>query len=362
MRHRSHDLWLAVAALAAAAGCGLDNATPEAAAAQGLFTPPTGGPCARFICGANSPMIDAFEMHELSLDPYVRNDEGFELVVANQTPQIVQRGVSYELRVSDGRISGWLAGKLALDGPALVDATIPVRRGKLQFAIAIRTVREMTFFVDPRDPIETYTLEWRAIGQDRPPQNVCNNVQELRDQIAVDPEGAQRELMGMDAAEAVVFEGDRVNAGAKEMEQGADDRWFNIGCAGHTLSKLRLTHNTVHSQAPGLPRAWEQRQATLKMLVADYCGHGTAFTVAGQPLVWKGTGVEYFSSPRVFEARWTEAGAACLYQPRLMSPTALGRKLFPDIRKAIADECQPARCTNLDFADFDGAERISANP
>ncbi|MEO7731123.1 MAG: ADYC domain-containing protein [Kofleriaceae bacterium] len=339
-----------------------DEPTPEASVTQGLYTPPTGGPCARFICGANSPMIDAFEMHELSLDPRVRNDEGFELAVANQTPQIVQRGVSYELRVADGRISAWSAGKLALEGQALVDATIPVLHGRAQFSIAIRTVREMTFFVDPRAPIEAYTLEWRPVGQDVPAQNLCNNVQSLRDQIAVDPEGAQRELMGMDAAEAVVFEGDRVNAGAKEMAKPADDRWFNLGCAGHTLSKLRLTHNTVHSQAPALPRAWEQRQATLKMLVADYCGGGTAFTVAGQPLVWKGGAVDYVSSPRVFEARWTEAGAACLYQPRLMFPTPLGLKLFPDIRKAIDAECRPARCTNRDFADFDGADRISANP
>lgn len=361
MQHRSHDLWAVAAVLLGAASCVVEEPAPAASMTQALFTPPTGGPCARFICGANSPMIDSFEMHELSLNPHEHNDEGFELEVANQTPEIVQRGVSYELRVADGRISGWASGQLAIEGEALVNATIPVRRGRAQYVIAIRTVREMTYFVDPREPIETYTLEWRRVGQDRF-ENVCNNVQSLRDQITVDPEGAQRELMGMDATEAVVFEGDRVNSGTKRMEASANDRWFNLGCAGHTLSKLRLTHNTVHSQAPALPRAWEQRQATLKMLVADYCGGGTAFTVAGQPLVWKGTGVDYFSSPRRFEARWTEAGAACLYEPRLLFPTPLGRKLFPDLKTVIANECWPPRCVDLDFAAFDGADRISASP
>jgi hypothetical protein len=352
-----------VALLATTAGCATEVLEAGAEATQAIVTPP-GGPCARFVCGANSPVIDTYELHELSLNPRERNSEGFELDVANKRPQIVQAQVAYELRVENGRIGGFFKGSRVLDGEALVGATIPVRRGKEQYEIAILSVHERTFFVEPRDPIESYTLAWRAIGRDQPYASLCNGIEELRKQAEIDPEGAHRETMGLEAAEAVVFEGDRVDARTKEMGPAANDRWFNIGCAGHTLSKLWLTHNTVHSQDPALPRAWEQRQATLKMLVADYCNTGKSFTVAGQPLVWQGASVQYFSSPRELEARWTEAGAACVYAPRMLFPTPLGQAAFPDIWKAIYTECNVNVCSNLGLTDqdYDGADRMSANP
>ena len=54
--------------------------------------------------------------------------------------------------------------------------------------------------------------------------------------------------------EIVVFEGDRIDAARQTMQLTANDSWFNIGCAGHTLSKLRLTQNTIHGPADGRSR------------------------------------------------------------------------------------------------------------
>jgi hypothetical protein len=360
MRHRSHDRWVAAAVLAAAGACATEAPAPGSAVTQPIITPPSGGPCASFQCGSNSPVIDTFELHELSLRPGERNAQDFE-IEAGRAPMLVQRGVTYELRVVDGRIGGVLRGERPLEGQALVDATIPVRRGAAHYELVIRSVRELTYAVAPFDPVEAYTLEWRDRNGDHPTTNLCSNRAELERQLATDPEGAQQELLGLTTAEAVVYEGDRVDADKLTMAPAADDHWFNFGCAGHTLAKLRFTHNTVHSQAPKLPDAWQQRQATLKLLTADYCDAGVPFTVAGQPLSWQGDAVTYWGQPRSLEARWNERGATCVNEPRMMFPTELGKETFPDIWLAIGDVCKVPLCSNLRLDDYDGALRMSAN-
>lgn len=358
MRHGFSCLVMVGAALA---GCSLED-VGGSQVTQALIVP-VGGPCPRFGCGANSPVIDTFEIHELSLVAGQRNAQGFEIETANKQPVLQQGRKSWVLHVEDGRIFGTLkGGAVRLEGQALIGAYIPVAHGKLRYALTIEGVRAMTYFVAPYDAVESYTLGWKQIDTDKPTTNLCSNLSELEDELRTDPEGAQRNLMGMLVAESIVFEGDRIQADPKTMDVRADDRWFNFGCAGHTLSKLRLTHNTVHSQAPGLPRAWEQRQATLKMLAADYCKTGLPFTVAGQPLVWQGTGVTFWQPPRELEARWNELGPTCLNVPRLEHPTPAGARAFPDIWGAIATYCKPDPCTNLDPGDFDGADRVSANP
>ncbi|MGH9885393.1 MAG: ADYC domain-containing protein, partial [bacterium] len=135
---------------------------------------------------------------------------------------------------------------------------------------------------------------------------------------------------------AVVFEGDRINATTRTVQPTAEDRWFNIGCARHTLSKMRLSRNTLHTTTGG----WQQVQATLKMLSADYCGTGKPFTVAGTPIVWQQNppGMTYRFTPAhgSLEARWNENGAMCLDTPRLELHPDPG---FPDIRRSIASAC-----------------------
>lgn len=357
MRHGFSCLVMVGAALV---GCSVDD-VGGSQVTQALIVP-TGGPCPRFGCGANSPVIDTFEIHELSLNPGQRNDQGFAIETYNKQPVLQQGTRRWVLHVENGRIFGTIkGGAVRLEGEDLIGAWVPVTRGKQRYALSIEGVRAMTYFVAPYDAVEAYTLGWKQVDTDKPKVNLCSNLTELEEELRVDPEGARRNLMGMLVAEAIVFEGDRIQADPKTMSPGADDAWFNFGCAGHTLSKLRLTHNTVHSQAAGLPRAWEQRQATLKMLAADYCKIGLPFTVAGQPLVWRGDAVSFFQPPRELEARWDETGPVCLNIPRLEHPTPAGARAFPDIWGAIATFCKPDPCTNLDPWDFAGADRVSAN-
>src|SRR5207302_89273 len=145
-------------------------------------------------------------------------------------------------------------------------------------------------------------------------RNVCQNPPSQTDFTGA----PNPDLLGMDAFHAVVFEGDRIDAWQKTVATTIEASWFNIGCAGSTLAKMQLTGHTHVGLQDGLATTMDQRQTMLKMLAADYCGNGTPYTVAGQPLHWAD---EYnwmhAMASDALEARWTSAGADCLNTPRI---------------------------------------------
>jgi hypothetical protein len=362
MRRRSGVA--AAAMLVTLGACAVDQPPVDEPPVQSTSTQTvgTGSSCVEMVCGSNSPQIDVVGFHELSLVGQAEK-HGLALDIVNGRAQIITATGSYDLRVRNAFITGERNGVTMVSGAALIGARIPLHRGMQHFAIVIRGARTMNYFVGVPAALGAYTLEWQteSRGEQSPP--LCNNIKGLVDIITNDQDDKGRfELMGMTTIETVVFEGDRVDEVGKRMSRVADDRWINIGCAGHTLSKLLLTHNTIHSQTLGLPRAWEQRQATLKLLVADYCNTGDAFTVAGQKLVWQGDSVMFFKPPPyLLEARWTEAGAACLNAPRMLFPSTLeGATNFPDIWSEINAVCKPNMCADI-TVNPNGADRVSAN-
>jgi hypothetical protein len=355
--------WWVAAILGALGGCVVDGVPPpEQEVAVGEIG--TGGPCPDQGCGENSPVIDALGFHDLSLLGLV-NKQGFFIHPAKAPSKIVKSNVSYDLNVKDNQITASQNGVTILQGRALEGATITVQRLSAIYTLRIREVRKMQYFLAPLDPVETYRLEWAKVGDDNF-KNLCGGIQLLIDEGLGGGNGKVRspELMNMEIWEAVVFEGDRIDTATKTMSKTATDSWFNIGCATSTPAKLLLTHHTIHSQVLPMARAWEQRQAQLKLWVADYCGTGTSFTVARQKLVWKSAAVPYHSPPWKLEARWNENGAMCLNNPRMLYPsTPLGRVYFPNIGAALATaNCSPPSCTNLDPNDLERADRISSNP
>ena len=102
------------------------------------------------------------------------------------------------------------------------------------------------------------------------------------------------------------------------------------------------------------------------MMVGDYCGDGARlFTLAGEPLYWRGgLMTSYFRVPTKLEARWTNEGAVCLHEPRLLNTANPDvAQLFPEgLAKAITDQCAIPACANTDLYNFDGALRLSGNP
>ncbi len=320
-------------------------------------------PCPGQICGFNSPEVDHNGFHDLLKDGSA-NDQGLAIT------EFVKGRNSYRLQVTNGELSGTAPGSLPLVHDALVGAEIHLSlNGSASYAIRIASVGRMPFFAPPAGWVETYVLEYGLMEYGEGPTtwtNVCGGRWIPRDEFLMGPDGdmmwSNAETFGQGPLDSILFDLDWFNMERKTLNRVPDPNRFNIGCAGHTLSKMHLTRNTIASQGAGYAAHWEDRQATLKMLTADYCGDGTAFTVAGQALDWQGGGVLYFSPPGRLEARWTERGAACLEMPRMMRPTtAQGAAAFPDVEKAIAAQCRrPPPCEDRDPNSPSSGLRISA--
>lgn len=336
-------------------------------------------PCPTWGCGANSPVIDTAKgFHDLNLDG-LPNEADMSL----HSPALVVKDRPFRLSIEDNRIVGRGDDGTVLSGLALVGAEILIDTPDASpaYTIAIEGVRTMDYpfpSTYPRDEVEVYVFRWRSmtVSPDDPSgySNVCSNPPFWL--LDGPGHGGYSELFGMKPDEALIFSGDRIYAGPKKMRRDAEPGWFNIGCAGHTLAKLHLTRNTLASASATVAApSHEKRQATLKLLTADYCGTGHAFTVAGQPLQWKGQSGDaadyYYDSIIGIEARWDEAGATCLTTPRMaISDLKAARELYPDaldVWEDIKAECAtagrklPPPCHESDAQHVVNELRVSAN-
>lgn len=339
---------LGLVCLAVMAGCTIETVeTSEVEQAQGGQCPPWG-------C-ANSPEVLHYGLHEANLfGKRDKNGLSLERGGPNKRAQIWSAaGVPYDLYIDKNRFVGVSHdGQSILRGQDLLLAELHIRRKNLPiYNITIRRVREIKFLVGKRDTVEVYALTWHYPGTDlNASKGVCNGPpsSQLKDHA---------ELLDMLHDETLIFAGDRIDPVTMTMNQEPDFDWFNFGCAGHTLAKLHLTRNTITSQPE---EDWAGRQATLKMLVGDYCGTGTPITESGTPLRWQSELMAYFPTPGTIEARWDEFGAKCLSKPRLgeSSPN------FPDVWGAIEASCSmlPPPCDNSNVYDFAGYRRVSAIP
>jgi hypothetical protein len=143
---------------------------------------------------------------------------------------------------------------------------------------------------------------------------------------------------GESSLDAVVFGGDRYDVDAKRViaTGAAAGTWFNIGCAGSAAAKLHLLRHTESSTDATFRTMRGERQAALKMLTADYCGTGRAFTRDGEPLLFMTRRAPRFSLPQPrIEAIWSADGAVCLDEARRAAEE-------PDTLAAVEAECGAA--------------------
>jgi hypothetical protein len=359
--------WLAVCLGGALGACVVDE-EPELELGEVVQE----AKCNPMACGMNSPTLGKWGFHELDVLG-ATNDEGFWI------KSFRRNGAPHFPYVSGSRLWAYdYATWQWVWGQDVAGSEFVIGIGSREFLLRVKSVGEMTYPVpeDTADPLETYVLEWAPSSGGVVIGDVWRNVCSGFPGGPGDWGGGsgtgedlqyweQWELLGQDPIEAVLFEGDRIDGTAYEVQAAPDWSWFNIGCAGHTVSKLHLTRNTI---ASGYGMPWNERQATLKMLAADYCGTGHAFTVSGQRLVWQDPHgiVEFFRYPTTLEARWNEYGAACLDYPRMLSPsTPNGIDAFPDLMQQIKDACGgvlPPSCGSPWPWDFDGQLRVSAIP
>jgi len=325
----------------------LDLPAQVLASSVALVTP---GPVER---GGGSPLPpdELGGFHELNLSG-VPNRQGIWIKTVNGHAQIGKNNQMYDLKVQHGRLIG-LAGTTVLQAEDLVGAEIGFgpRPGESHHTaprMHIDGVRRFAMPFDQPGDVEVYRITLKALRVPAAP--LC---------AAVD------HAQGMESGEVVVFEGDRIDVERKTMGLQPEPDWFNLGCAGSALSKLYFMGETVATQANPLDDAsWQERQAMLKMLVADYCGTGLAFTVVGEPLLWQGGRVSYALPPLDLEARWNANGAICLGTPRLAIYPAPTSGFSADIMTDIAARCgerMPPPCANTDLLDYDGAIVVSGN-
>ncbi|HEX3766375.1 MAG TPA: ADYC domain-containing protein [Kofleriaceae bacterium] len=308
--------------------------------ATSAFSGPT---CPDFGCGANSPtLVDGVAFDELDAAGAPDHD-GIQIVAA------VQSGVPVMLHVDRHTMTA-----VATDGSGIVFAhgglvgtVVTLKKAGQTYGLKIAGVDEnsLRFWAGSLDEVVPF---YRILVS--PP-----GTQEFKDPVCRKNVAATEKVWAPVEHSALAFAGDRYEPVSKRVaNENRGTTWFNLACAGSATAKLHLmrhtnagawTPSTWHPgsdvRAPGAPFHTDvaQRQAMLKMFAADYCGTGQPFTVDGQPLLYDDSkhwfapgsiGVLALSvaadgslspSGAKMEALWTDQGALCVNQPRLVART-----------------------------------------
>jgi hypothetical protein len=313
-------------------GCALDepslSVTEQAAKPQ-----PGGGNCPAYGCGTNSPEVEGrsfWEHNELGL----ANTEGIRLV--RFTKRIGTTDVPYRLDVFGAQI---LARSLTTSQPVFSGA------GVVGMTMTFEdTNTGETYFVEIVDA-ETMPM-WAA-----PPHALGVSTWSYELYYWTPSDSSRRSVCraavtgGTQPLKAVLFDDDRISPDDLRVV-GETPNWFTIGCAGSALAKLHLTgHTKAGSAIVHRSTTLDQRTTFLKLLTADYCGTGHAFTVANVDLHYKDYSRYMDNSlpSDVTEAGWGPRGATCVNTPRVeFSPNTESMAVFGP---SIVDELYAFGCT-----------------
>jgi hypothetical protein len=107
--------------------------------------------------------------------------------------------------------------------------------------------------------------------------------------------------------------------------------WITLACADEAVFKMKSYGYgpNDHLHGPGLPSTAAERQATLKMITADYCGDGHSFTEQGELYAPRDAAGRFSGPvPATFpmEAMWDEDGALCIGDPRAVTPATVAAR------------------------------------
>jgi hypothetical protein len=259
--------------------------------------------CPAWQCGFNSAEVNGRSIRELNLDG-AANASGLKIVGFTAPLGLL----GYSLDVADDELIATGPGP-TLRGAALLGATILVKEPgllSLPLPITITGYQEIPSWAAGAPPVATYALLYPDLGSLLTKRNVCNG--DLTDTLATS---------------AVVLGGETYDLTSKTVQH--NPRWLTIACAGSAAAKLRLLGYGPQSDfdGEGNPASVAQRQATLKMITADYCGGGVSYTQNGTALAWEnadGT-VQPAHALGPVEAVWSASGALCLEATRISGIT-----------------------------------------
>lgn len=283
--------------------------------------------CSRWRCGYNTSEINGKSLQELNLDGQP-NADGVKLVGFVPTQGLLSCLLFGCHLDTDGDELVATNGFTELRGFQLVGSTLLVRvQQGLVLPVVIAGYEEVDSWADPGTSVAAYSL------------------------IYVDPESlldtsiCKGTLVDPLQASVVILAGERYDLETKTVHSGQDG-WFTLACAGSAAAKMSLMGYGPNADfnGEGEPATPQQRQATLKMITADYCGNGDSYTADGTPLNWRNAaGSVGFPNPEEsqIEAIWTAQGAVCLDAPRVVS--------LEDV------ECSIPSCDSIDLAGHEWA-------
>jgi len=326
-RFRVHMISPGILAVALAACDRPDNEPNADAVDTREYAFSNGTDCPPWECGFNSAEVNGRAIRELNLDG-LENESGVKIVGF-----IAPAGLlgNYTLGVENDELIAVGADK-TLRGSALIGATILVTTPGLLGAplpITVAGYKDLHSWAAGADKVPSYALVYPDVEAVKGVRNVCHD-----------------SFFGALATTAVVLGGETYDLDKKTVNPDMD-RWLTIACAGSAAAKLRLMNYGPQSDfdGEGNPASVHQRQATLKMLTADYCGTGKSYTENGTALAWEnaeGT-VQTMTQTGKVEAVWGADGALCLESTRLAGANV---------------ECALPTCASLGLDDGEWMTRV----
>lgn len=253
-----------------------------------------GSSCPIWQCGFNAAEVFGGSIHELQLDG-AANSAGMQLLQVIPAPAAAAGGFVDFAVAGDAFVLRNGKGK-ALKGAGLVGTELLLGHDGVPFAsVRIASHSKVPRWAEGSPDADAYGLVYVIDGVER---NVCTG----------------SELDNPRVSTALILGDETYDLEAKRVRPGAT-RWFSIACAGSAAAKMSLLGYGPQSSKTSA----QQRQATLKMITADYCGGGHSYTKDGTAVLWEnidGT-VELTAEPDLIESVWTSSGARCLDATRI---------------------------------------------
>lgn len=278
---------------------------------RGFFLLPD---CSNWRCGYNSSEINGKSLQELHLggEP---NVDGVKLVGFLPPAGLL---LGWKLGVEGDALvaRGGLFGNSTLRGAQLIGSIMLVRvEAGLVVPVIIAGYDKVDSWASNGKPVAAYSLIYADLAQPLLKRNVCKGT-----------------LLNQLDASVVVLAGERYDLDNK-IVLSDQSGWITLACAGSAAAKMALLGYGPHARFTdgSAPASVAERQATLKMITADYCGDGESYTVNGTPVAWEnqdGTVLpDAADDLGLREAVWTEHGARCLDTPRLVEKSEVGCSL-----------------------------------
>ncbi len=299
MRHTNCHLSLVFPALwACTAIAGCDAPEPDETTFRGGTYQ-----CPRWQCGSNTSQINGKSFQELHLGGQP-NADGISLA-GFVAPLGLLLGWQLGVEGDELVARGGLFGNSTLRGTQLIGSIILLKLdGVITLPVVIAGYEEVDSWAANGEPVPAYALVYADLSQPLLTRSVCKGT-----------------LLDPLQASVVVLSGERYDLEDKTVIPGQSG-WITFACAGSAAAKMSLLgYGPNAAFADGsTPHTAAERQATLKMITADYCGDGTSYTEDGMLLGWENQGGTVVSSGELgaSEAIWTEDGAFCLDTPRLV--------------------------------------------